>query len=180
MSGNVAYYGEEVKGYSAGTGVSTWRIFYADNTNIYLIADNFITYKDAGVARSNFNNDYYIDLDEVYKKYEGSSWILGQTDGKDNSLAKKWLNEYLNRNPSSTDENIRAVAYLMDTDRWSKYVDENLADYAIGGPTIEMYCKSFKETHTKKYIEYEAESSTNGYRVSFSTYSNWNNNRQFI
>ena len=42
------YYGAEVIGYTCESdGVSKWRIFYADESNIYLIADDYIAAEDA-------------------------------------------------------------------------------------------------------------------------------------
>lgn len=35
---------------------------------------------------------------------------------------------------------MQAVAYMLDTEVWSVYKGEK-ADYAIGGPTIEMVMK---------------------------------------
>ena len=42
-------YGEKVTNYTCPntTGVSTWRIFYADTENIYLIADDYISFENA-------------------------------------------------------------------------------------------------------------------------------------
>ena len=38
------YYGVEVREYICNSkGVSKWRIFHADNSNIYLIADDYIS-----------------------------------------------------------------------------------------------------------------------------------------
>ena len=56
----------------------------------------------------------------------------------------------------------------MDTNIWNVYANSNLAEYAIGGPTIELFCASYKDTHPSKYIECEAMSSANGYKVKWS------------
>jgi len=133
------FYGSVVTGYSAGTGVSTWRIYYADSNNIYLIADNNIAKNDAPNSPSGKtvvikdSNNSRLSLSEICKDTvysTGSAWISS------NSMAKKWLSKYLAQNPKSTNQNIKAVAYLMDTNIWSKYVDNNLAEYAIGTPTL--------------------------------------------
>ena len=84
-----------------------------------------------------------MSFDNVYKDYSGSSWIL------ENSKAKKWLNKYFNYtadngttypNKTSENKNIRAVAFMMDTSDgvWGKWANSNFAEYAIGGPTLEM------------------------------------------
>lgn len=178
------FYGSEVTGYTCPSdGVSKWRIFYADSSNIYLIADDYIDSTKApnGQAGSSIfkNSDYKLSFNNVYKDYKGSEWILGthtDTDGKvvENSLAKKWLNKYFNYttdegstypNRTSENENIRAVAYMMDTKQWNIYAGEQ-AEYAIGGPPLEMYCESYKQTHLASSISCEV-TGTNGY-----TYSN--------
>ena len=41
----------------------------------------------------------------------------------------------------------------MDTNVWSAYYAGEDAEYAMGGPTLEMYCASYKDTHPSKYLE---------------------------
>jgi len=174
------FYGAEVRGYAVNetaseavkSAVTTWRIFYAGKEpngteeNIYLIADNYIPYTAAPDGKSGskiYKNgtDYTLSFNNVYEDYEeGSSWILGQTEGEENSLAKGWLHKYFNYtadsgvtypNRTSTNENIKAVAYMLDTKIWNSYAGEE-AKYAIGGPPIEMYCTSYKESHPTSSI----------------------------
>lgn len=178
------FYGSEVTGYTCPSdGVSKWRIFYADSSNIYLIADDYIGVTKAPKGQAGSSIQYVskseIVFSDVYKDYKGSEWILGThigDDGKvvENSLAKKWLNKYFNYTPdegltypnrTSTNTNIRAVAYMMDTKQWSIYAGEQ-AEYAIGGTPIEMYCESYKQTHLASSISCNV-TGTNGY-----TYSN--------
>ena len=42
---------------------------------------------------------------------------------------------------------------MMDTNVWSGYYAGEDAEYAMGGPTIEMFCASYKDTHPSKYLE---------------------------
>ena len=146
------YYGAEVTGYTCESdGVSKWRIFYADENNIYLIADDYIAGSDApkGQEESSLiieDTEYKVEFYNIINDYTGASWI------SENSKAKDWLKLYLDRYGTSTENNIRAVAYLMDTNVWNVYAGEN-AEYAIGGPTIELFCASYKDTHPLEYIE---------------------------
>lgn len=177
------FYGAEVTGYTyPSDGVSKWRIFYADSSNIYLIADDYIdsTKAPKGQGGSSIykNSDYALSFNNVYNDYSGSEWILGthtDKDGKvvENSLAKKWLTKYFNYTPdegltypnrTSTNKNIRAVAYMMDTNVWGMYKGEK-AEYAIGGVPIEMYCESYKQTHPTSNISCGV-TGTNGYAYS--------------
>ena len=52
---------------------------------------------------------------------------------------------------------------MMDTNIWSTYSGED-AEYAIGGPTLEMYCESYKDTHQSKYLEC-GNINSNGYQI---------------
>ena len=164
-----SYYGKVVTGYTCDSpGVTTWRIFYADESNIYLIADDYISAENApdgqGGSKLYKNSTYKLSFDDVYKDYSGASWI------SQNSKGAKWLSGFLNANSyntsSSTNENIRAVAYMMDTNVWSIYAGED-AEYAMGGPTLELFCASYKDTHLNRYIECSV-TNANGYSVKWS------------
>ena len=163
------YYGAEVTGYTCNSdGVSKWRIFYADENNIYLIADDYIAPTDtpstsAGKRLNTGYKSYAVYFTNILNDYTGNSWI------KSNSKAAKWLSAY--SNSSSTNNNIKAVAYLMDTNIWDLYVGEK-AEYSIGGPTIELFCASYKDTHPDKYVDYHIANSY-GYDIKWSTSSSY-------
>ena len=164
------YYGAEVKGYTcSSSGVSTWRIFYADSSNIYLIADDYISYQYApdGKNGSEINTKgtiYRVSFDNVCNDYTGAAWINA------NSKAKKWISKYLAITATSTNDNIKSVAYMLDTNIWSTYAGTN-AEYAIGGPTLEMFSASYKQTHSSKYIDIQANST--GYQGKWNTDSGY-------
>ena len=159
------YYGAEVTGYECESdGVSKWRIFYSDGTSIYLIADDYIHYDNTPETKQGNKlfpyGDYRYNFESVYKDYNGSNSI--------NDKVKIWLGKYLSygSNATNTQGSINGVAYMLDTDIWNDYVGGD-AQYAIGGPTIEMFCESYKDTHPDKYIEYDAV--TNGYKIKWNT-----------
>lgn len=173
----IKYYGELVTNYTCPSeGVETWRIFYADETNIYLIANHYLTQdnipsspsgiKIKNIGKGNNGNNQFSDIinDEVYQN--GSAWII------ENSKAKNWLSLYLANNPNSVEKNAKSATYLMDTNIWSKYYGGTRAEYAIGTPTLELYCASYKDTHPNKYIEYKCLDSA-GYQVKWSTQSSY-------
>ena len=162
------YYGREIKGYEYGNNdVNIWRIFYADKSNIYMIADDYISYENApegknGSKVTRNDNDYRVSFNDIINDYpEGASWI------SNNSKASKWQSQFLNSYGTSTNINIKAVSYLMDTEAWSIYAG-NKAEYAIGSPTLEMLVASYKDTHPNKYIEC-GNITTNGYFVKWSS-----------
>ena len=159
------YYGAEVTGYECESdGVSKWRIFYSDGTNIYLISDDYIHYDDTPETKQGNKlyqyDEYRYNFEHVYSDYSGSNSI--------NDKVKIWLSKYLayGSNATNTQGSINGAAYMLDIDIWNNYVGED-AEYAIGGPTIEMFCKSYKDTHPDKYIDYEV--STNGYTIKWNT-----------
>ena len=43
--------------------------------------------------------------------------------------------------------NEQAAAWLCDPSKWTAYCDTDKANYAIGGPSVEMYVKSYNQTH---------------------------------
>ncbi len=166
---STTYYGKVVEDYKAPydtTGNNKWRIFMADNNNIYLISDDYIHYNYAptknGVALRKHSN-YELSFLGITNQYKGASDISS-------SLGSKWLSTYWKSYSNSTNPNMKDAAYMLDTGIWNgKYKTgyDNIVDYAIGGPTIEMYCKSYKDTHSSKYIEC-GEVWDNGYRLKWS------------
>ncbi len=154
------YYGAYVTNYeSTNASVVGWKILYSDARNIYLIADDYIPY-DAipnstknGVKTTNKPNadsgacvvaTRVVSFTNILGDYEGSASI---TDTRLQNLNNKYY-EYLKTNSkTSTNENVKAVAYMMDTLAWKDYAGEK-AEYAIGGPTIEMMVNSYNQKYT--------------------------------
>ena len=177
-------YGATVTGYTLPSGTTTdvgCKIFYADNSNIYLIADNYVernnlpnSTTESGVVTANKPNDggsswarsaYFTNISG---DYSGSSRI---TDRR----LKALNNDYFNtKNYTSTNDNMKDVAYMMDTKAWnSKFLDSNKADYCIGGPSVELLFKSYNEKY-KTAFESQA-SSANGYQIRKTSSDGWSN-----
>ena len=58
---------------------------------------------------------------------------------------------------------MKSVAYMLDTNAWSKFAVTGKADYAIGGPTVELLFKSYNQKYGTNYV---AEATSNyGYKV---------------
>ena len=168
----IEYYGAEVTGYTCtnSAAVSKWRIFYADSTNIYLIADDYIHIQYApngkdGSRIQEGSNEYKMVMDPVTEAYNGgSTWI------SNNSKGKKWLSMFLNSDYANKSSSSNAVAYMMDTNVWGVFAGQK-AEYAMGGPTIELFCASYKQTHPSKYVECSV--SLRGYKVKYNTSSSY-------
>ena len=158
------YYGKEITNYTTPKGDPNvkWKIFHADESNIYLIASDYIGYNYCPPS-SNYNiyknSEYKLSMDNVYKDYKGAE------DIKDSRI-KKWIQKYLDVAPYSTNINMRAVAYVLDYNLWNSYYkNSEYADYAIGAAPVEMFVKSYNKTHPEKQIYCKA--STTGYYISW-------------
>ena len=160
------HYGGEVKNYLAPSGDPDvkWRIFYADEENVYLIASDYIHKNYAPESANNTlydnGNGYKLSFNNVVNDYNTGAANI--TD----SRITKWIN-YVKDYPSATRSGIKSVAFMLDEPRWSaKYANPEYAEYAIGGPTLELWCASYKASHPDRYVEctYNA----TGYQVKWS------------
>lgn len=175
------YYGKTVSGYTCtnSTGVENWRIFYAgsdfsiDNkSRIYLIANDYIP-RDKIPNSANGNA---VTVGTSYTRTASFSNILKDYLGSDNIMdqkIKKLNNSYFSQEYSSTLNNMKSVAYMLDTEIWKVYRDDNKAEYAIGGPTIEMFMKSYSQKHN---VDFQARAKSNeGYEISQDGGKSWSN-----
>ena len=158
-------YGRYVTNYTTPSGDPDvgWRIFYADEENVYLIASDYIHYDYAPTSAKNTlydnGNGYKLSFGNVIKDYNTGAANI--TD----SRITKWIN-YVKDYPSATGYGIQSVAFMLDEARWSeKYANPKYSEYAIGGPTLELWCASYKATHDR-YVEATYDST--GYRVKWS------------
>ena len=167
------YYGVIVKEYECtnSAGVNEWKIFYADENNIYLIADDYIHYdycpSSSTQAIYKNSSDYKLSMNNVINDYTGS---INITDTKIQNLNKSYF-EYLTQNSKiSKNDNMKAVGYMLDTEVWKVYAGEK-AEYAIGGPTVEMLMKSYNQ---KYGVDYKARAKNEvGYEISKDGGINW-------
>lgn len=145
------YYGAIIDNYTCqnSEGVNNWKIFYADKNNIYIIADDYIPYEyiPASLAGNKLNQGstgYQAYFKNVVEDYEGSESI---TDARIKALN----NDYFSKEFISINNNMKSVAYMLDTKVWSVFAGED-ADYAIGGPTIELLFESYNEKYKENYV----------------------------
>ena len=162
----VVYCGKEVTGYTCdnSAGVNKWKIYHSDGKNIYLIADNYITgeyipTKDgATMTASSTTNAYYFE-EALLNKYTGAASIT------DTNIIP-WLS-YLKSSyggSDNTNKNMKATAYLLDTEIWKGFRNSTKAKYAIGAPTLDMFVASYN-TRFAKQIEIIAQEI--GYKLKF-------------
>ena len=133
------YYGQVALNYTKGD--LTYRIFYVDTGNKFGDGANTIYLK------ADYKNS--ITLTEC------ASYIPG---GEDLEICKRmnlsWATQRGSIAPESWNNNERAAAWLCSPSQWTDYVDDTKVQYAIGGPSIEMYVASYNdvkhEVGTKK------------------------------
>ena len=121
-----AYYGKKVKNYNANG--KTYRIFYVDKDNYF---------------KGGYNT--------IYLKADFSGSVTCSTSYDANQTLIKKMNplwgEKRGTSESSWKSNEKASAWLCDPSKWTAYCDSDKANYAIGGPSVEMYVKSYNQTH---------------------------------
>lgn len=160
------YYGKSITNYSAN-GVEDWKIFYSDGSNVYIITSDYIDpvklpEKDEAKPDQGDATNYpkAARFNNILVKYSGTANI---TDEK----MKAFNSDYFDNNYTSTNNNMKAVAYMLDKDIWSDFVNRTVAEYAVGGPSVEMLLKSYcgKVPEKKNLYKTQASSAT-GYQVS--------------
>ena len=171
------YYGKVVN-YTTGNSeidgdIQNWKIFYSDGSNVYIIASNYVNpiylpSKDEEKPNQGNITSYprAARFNNIVSKYSTGSVRI--TDEKLKSFNSDYYEkEYI----SGNNVNFRAVAYMLDKDIWRDFVNSSQAEYAVGGPSVEMTLKSYSE---KKNVDFKARaSSPTGYEISKDGGINW-------
>ena len=154
-----------------------WRIFYATNSNIYLIASDYVSLADLPVTakgnkptNTNTNTTYPrgASFSNVINDYTGSASITEDM---------KWFNkDYFDKGYTSTNDNMKAVAYMLDKSIWTDKFKGNGADYVVGSPSLDMVLTSYNQyTNQNNMYQSRAENST-GYKMSDDSGTKWSYN----
>ena len=187
-------YGETTD-YSSVNGVQ-WQLFYDDNSCIYLIASDYVPISTLAnellpnellqgneLDRDTFYESWFTDSSYAGTIMTNAPWNNGVgsssiTSNPQTNSYLKWVNSSVVN--TSNNPNIKAVAFMMDRDKWSNFKGIAEGAYAIGGPTLEMFVKSYNasSSHTVKLGTYETVDSSNanesGYKVKIGDGS-WSN-----
>ena len=160
------YYGKVVNNYKV-EGLSEdyeWKIFYADDNNIYLISADYINLDD--IPSKNGNNVYHESETNYRFSFYYDENLLKQYSGSDSISedVKYLMNDYFKylkeNNTTGSTNSLKFVSYLLDTSIWSKFVNTDYADFAIGGPTMKMVIDSYNQKYNTSY-KYKFDSSGN-------------------
>ena len=123
---------------TTGTTSSDWEILYADNTNIYLISKYQVKDPTGSLTlNAGINTNYTTGsllLNNKTQYPAARKWFLG------------WLNSSYANEPGSVYNNMQATLYMLDSKNvWNNLYQTEYADYAIGGPTLEMLVASYND-----------------------------------
>lgn len=140
-----------------------------DNIDTVLTQENTGSYYGSVVTNYKVNNEdyqlFFIDYEGKYGAGKGAIFLkkkekipdIGCTlSNKTDYTQAEMLIDEMNpawkaKNGTIDQDNERAVAWLCDTNEWSAYAKaddttlRNKVNYAIGGPSIEMYVDSYNE-----------------------------------
>ena len=174
-----AYYGKEVI-YTPQNGATVgWKIFYADDENIYLIAADYVENQyapnTANGTEPNKNGIYNIYFKNILNSYIGTIDIKGNGTIEypgEKEIVKKWIshiNSFI-----STYNNMKATAYLLDTNIWNNFKDiNNKTEYIIGAPTLELFVASYNDIHSEKTLNCQSATQV-GDEIKWSTDTTYN------
>lgn len=133
----------------------------SDEENIYLIASNCINRYYTGTKNNVGFYDRSIEDTEIVSSIGFSTienqyskndipLILSQFSDRTRNNYFKWLNNPANQNKNY--RNVRSVLAMMDKTLWEGFKNDIYANYAIGGPSLEMFCYSYNCTHVNNKI----------------------------
>ena len=141
-------YGKVVTNYNADG--KTWEIFYADDSNVYLITKESCGEQTLDDKIEGYNGTVDFDGSEKFrKKFPAvqAGWLYKiYTPSKDGNGILNYSSSYVN---------MKAIEYLLDSNVWNeKYLDNTKADWAIGGTTLELLVASYNK-YKNENIEVE-------------------------
>ena len=139
------YYGLKVTNYESKNGQNDWRIFYSDGTHIFLITGDYVDLSVANRLNSNTG------MTKTGTKYR-ANWSPAPSSLQtvEDTVKTRFMATGYTLN--SSNENSKCVSTLLNASNWESYKDNgNMAEYAVGGSTIEMWMDSWNKLCDKKY-----------------------------
>ena len=128
-----AYYGKKVTNYKASdSDTNTYKIFYVDKDNYFKDGYNTIYLKADFSGSVSCSTSY--DASQTLIKKMNPLWAT-----KGNTVKAETT--------TISNKNEQAAAWLCDPSKWTAYCDTEKANYAIGGPSVEMYVKSYNQAY---------------------------------
>lgn len=132
-----------------GDTTNDWKIFFNDGVNVYIISTDYVLNQSL--------DTYYSNYTHILSK------VLNHTEYIDIEMSKIYKNWHKGFSLDGTNNNQKAVRYLLDSRVWNEYYKNDYAEYAIGGATIEMWVASWNQKgYTKLYCN---NNNNNGYYI---------------
>ncbi len=157
------YYGLKVTNYTSTNGQDDWRIFYSDGTHIFLITGGYV---DLSVENRLDSNTGMTKEGTKYVTYWDPSNIPNLQTVSETVKTRFMATGYT---LNSYSINSRCVSTLLNASNWESYKDNNgMAEYAVGGSTIEMWVDSWNKRYPSDKI-YCNNTNNTGYYVGTSS-----------
>ena len=177
-----------------------WQLFYVgkiddtdptEQSHIYLISKDYVE-KEYLPKKNNvgpLSSVNYSNYRAFFSNEGANDGIIPQysTYYNDNNIMKmiqkynkSWYNYSVTTNGNTTYPNrtsekmsIKMAAYMLDTSVWNKYAGQN-AEYAIGGPSIEILFKAYNQyAHNGNNTYQTRANNTSGYNISADSGAHW-------
>ena len=162
------YYGLKVTNYESTNGQNDWRIFYSDGEHIFLITGDYVDLSVANEGTTKLNSN--TGMTKIGEKYR-VNWGLEPFSRQSVDDIIKTRFKATGYTLQSGIDNFKCVSRLLNASNWRNYKDNgNMAEYAIGGSTIEMWMDSWNNLY--KDIDGELycnNTNENGYYVGTSS-----------
>ena len=157
------YYGLKVTNYESKNGQDDWKIFYSDGTHIFLITGDYV---DLSVANRLNSNTGMTKQGSKYRVNWSSAPSSLQT--VEDTVKTRFMTTGYTLNSSNPSS--RCVSTLLNASNWESYKDNgNMAEYAIGGSTIEMWMDSWNKRYPRDKL-YCDRTNDKGYFIGDNTY----------
>lgn len=148
------YYGKEVVNYKASSSdTKKYRIFYVDTENYFGDGANTIYLKaDFSSTRYKLNNCASYDAANTKIRTMNPLWAKGTYSSKDTTgrgeTESKWFGS--EKAAAYLCSPVNETTYSTTTLPWKSSYNLDKANYVIGGPSIEMYVKSYNQVEAYK------------------------------
>lgn len=148
------YYGKEVVNYKASSSdKNVYRIFYVDEEGYFGDGANTIYLKaDFSSTRYKLNNCASYDAANTKIRTMNPLWAKGTYSSKDTTgrgeTESKWFGS--EKAAAYLCSPVNETTYSTTTLPWKSSYNLDKANYVIGGPSIEMYVKSYNQVEAYK------------------------------
>ena len=116
-----------------GNITNDWRIFYNDGEHIFIIAADYVKNTSSYLNNTGTGMSTYSAYGLYWNSAPGSAQSVSQASLFGQTL---WA-DY------STNLNGICVSILLNTSNWTGFIDGTYGEYAVGGPTVEMWVASY-------------------------------------